>query len=161
MTQLLRALTNNLQVRVTHAIQNCLDKFFHLINVLSRPFYASTTQILEKCWKNNLKPEIAFEEQTVYNVTYIIKTSVCVEMSRPSTWPILEKILEKMFSPEIALEEQSVYKFIYIIKTIVCVEMSRPFPVLIKICPKSLLFPCIVKTVSFIHKTNFGKTNLE
>ena len=77
MTQLLRALTNNLQVRVTHAIQNCLDKFFHLINVLSRPFYASTTQILEKCWKNNLKPEIAFEEQTVYNVTYIIKVCVC------------------------------------------------------------------------------------
>ena len=118
MTQLLRALTNNLQVRVTHAIQNCLDKFFHLINVLSRPFYASTTQILEKWWKNNLKPEIAFEEQTDYNDTYIIKTSVCV-------------------------------------------EMSRPFPVLIKICPKSLLFPCIVKTVIFIHKTNFGKTNLE
>ena len=29
------------------------------------------------------KPEIAFEEQIVYNFTYIIKTSVCVEMSRP------------------------------------------------------------------------------
>ena len=33
------------------------------------------------------KPEIAFEEQIVYNFTYIIKTSVCVEMSR--TFPSL------------------------------------------------------------------------
>ena len=33
------------------------------------------------------KPEIDFEEQIVYNFTYIIKTSVCVEMSR--TFPSL------------------------------------------------------------------------
>ena len=33
------------------------------------------------------KPEIALEEQSVYKFTYIIKTSVCVEMSRP--FPVL------------------------------------------------------------------------